>query len=142
MRRRDEGASVAHRDSGSASPSVTTALRSRQRVVSRGLNVEVGRRTGDHAMQDQPRAGRRNTTKPRTARATGAPVVTRGGYPLVPEASASPAAFGTAAPLIGKRYVNTSDTLKPPCTRRGENGLGFDGAPHDAKPSGALPAAD
>ena len=82
MRRRDEGTSVARRDSGSASRSVTTALRSRQRVVSRGLNVE------------------------------------------------------------DKRYVNTSDTLKPPCTRRGESELGFDGAPHDAQPSGALPAAD
>jgi hypothetical protein len=93
----------------------------------------------DHAMQGQPRAGRRNTTRPCTVIATGAPVVTCGGCPLVPEASAFPAA--SAATLIGKRYGNSSDTLKLLCTSRGESELGFDGVPHGAKPPGALPAA-
>ncbi|MGW0684032.1 hypothetical protein ACWD2L_11795 [Streptomyces sp. NPDC002754] len=73
------------------------------------------------------------------------PEITCGGEPVVtadtaPPASGGPA--GEAATLIGKRYVDGTDTLELLCTASGSGELACDGAPMTIKAAKALPASD
>jgi len=44
--------------------------------------------------------------------------------------------------LIGKRYVNTGDTVELLCTKGGEGSLTLDGEPLTVKQAKALPSSD
>jgi hypothetical protein len=72
------------------------------------------------------------------------PVVTCGGSPLVPAASAPPIAPAAGEPvtLIGKRYVDAADTVELLCTSSGSGELSCDGVPMTIKAAKALPASD
>ncbi|MEO3787410.1 hypothetical protein ABGB12_29130 [Actinocorallia sp. B10E7] len=75
----------------------------------------------------------------------GGAVLGCGGSPMVPAASAQPAASapgGEAATLIGKRYVNADDTLEVLCTSSGAGELSCDGVPMTIKAAKPLPASD
>ncbi|MER5756368.1 hypothetical protein [Streptomyces sp. NPDC002088] len=75
-----------------------------------------------------------------------APEITCGGEPMVPAASPAPAASGgptsETATLIGKRYVDTEETLELLCTSSGTGALSCDGVPMTVKAAKALPASD
>lgn len=71
------------------------------------------------------------------------PVLTCGGRALVPAAEAvSAASAGEPATLIGKRYVDGTDTVELLCTSSGSGELSCDGAPMTIKAAKALPASD
>ncbi|MBF6276793.1 MULTISPECIES: hypothetical protein [Nocardia] len=72
------------------------------------------------------------------------PVLTCGGSPLVPAASAPPAAPAAGEPvtLIGKRYVDAADSVELLCTSSGSGELRCDGTPMTIKAAKALPASD
>jgi hypothetical protein len=99
----------------------------------------------------------------------GRPLISCGGQPMVPAASAPPspaapadpapadaapadaapadAAPADAAPadpatLIGKRYVDAAGTLEVLCTASGTGVLSCDGAPMTVKAAKPLPASD
>ncbi|MGA4788956.1 hypothetical protein [Nocardia sp. AB354] len=78
------------------------------------------------------------------APADASPVLTCGGSPLVPAASAPPAAPAAAEPvtLIGKRYVDAADSVELLCTSSGSGELRCDGTPMTIKAAKALPASD
>lgn len=78
------------------------------------------------------------------APAAAAPVLTCGGSPLVPAATATPVApaGGEPATLIGKRYVDAADTVELLCTSSGSGELSCDGTPMTIKAAKALPASD
>ncbi len=67
-----------------------------------------------------------------------------GGTPMLPARDApAPPAPGTAPDtLIGKRYVDSADTLELLCTASGAGRLTYGGEPLSVKPPKALPASD
>jgi hypothetical protein len=74
----------------------------------------------------------------------GQPVITCGGTPMVPAASAKPPTPADTAvtTLIGKRYVNAADTLEVLCTASGAGELSCDGVAMSLKAAKPLPASD
>jgi hypothetical protein len=74
-------------------------------------------------------------------------VVTCGGVPMY-DAKSGEASGAPADParmdgsLLGKRYVDESDTLEILCTKGGEGTLGLDGVPLTIKAAKPLPASD
>lgn len=71
-------------------------------------------------------------------RCGGAPMIAAG---AVPDAGAvDPAHAGGT--LIGKRYVNASDTVEVLCTKGGEGSLTLDAEPLMVKQAKALPSSD
>jgi hypothetical protein len=78
------------------------------------------------------------------APAQGDRVITCGGSPMVPATSAPPAPPGgsDAVTLIGKRYVDATETLELLCTSSGSGELSCDGVPMTRKAAKALPASD
>jgi hypothetical protein len=73
-----------------------------------------------------------------------APVIECDGSPMVaapPGARPAPPAPG-AATLIGKRYVDASETLELLCTSSGSGALSCDGAEMTLKSAKPLPASD
>ena len=80
------------------------------------------------------------------APAEGRPVITCGGSPMISGTAAPPAAFGAAGAeagtLIGKRYVDASETLELLCVFSGVGVLNCDGAPMTLKAAKVLPASD
>ena len=76
-------------------------------------------------------------------RAQGTPEIACGGRPMVPVTAAKPvAANGEAVTLIGKRYVDASETVELLCTASGSGALSCDGVPMTIKAAKALPASD
>jgi hypothetical protein len=72
------------------------------------------------------------------------PVIECGGSPMVaatPGAKPSPPPPG-AVTLIGKRYVDESDSVELLCTSAGTGALTCDGAPMTIKAAKPLPASD
>jgi hypothetical protein len=72
------------------------------------------------------------------------PVIECGGSPMVaaaPGAKPAPPAPG-AATLIGKRYVDISETVELLCTSSGTGALSCDGAAMTLKAAKPLPASD
>jgi hypothetical protein len=67
-----------------------------------------------------------------------------GGEPMVPATGpAQPAKpGGTAATLLGKRYVDANDALEVLCTASGAGELSCDGVAMALKAAKALPASD
>ncbi|MEV7389026.1 MULTISPECIES: hypothetical protein [unclassified Streptomyces] len=67
-----------------------------------------------------------------------------GGVPMVPSAEAPPAPSDEKPPdtLIGKRYVDATDTLELLCTASGTGHLTYGGQPLQIKAPKALPASD
>jgi hypothetical protein len=78
------------------------------------------------------------------APAEGSPVIACGGSPMVSATSGppAPASQGEAVTLIGKRYVDASETLELLCTASGAGELSCDGAPMTVKAAKPLPASD
>jgi hypothetical protein len=78
------------------------------------------------------------------APATGLPVITCGGSPMVSASTATSAPAGTGEPttLIGKRYVDQADTLELLCIFSGAGALECDGVPMTLKAAKVLPASD
>jgi hypothetical protein len=73
-----------------------------------------------------------------------APVIECGGSPMVAAATGakpSPPAPG-AATLIGKRYVDASETVELLCTSSGAGALSCDGVEMTLKSAKPLPASD
>jgi hypothetical protein len=72
------------------------------------------------------------------------PVIACGGEPMVPALGASSAASGgaDAVTLIGKRYVDATETVELLCTSSGAGALSCDGAPMTVKAAKPLPASD
>ena len=71
------------------------------------------------------------------------PEIACGGRPMVPGTTAQAAASGgAAATLIGKRYVDATETLELLCTASGTGELSCDGAPMHLKAAKPLPASD
>jgi hypothetical protein len=77
------------------------------------------------------------------------PLIACGGSPMVSGADVSAAAAqqtpsaGTgAATLIGKRYVDATETVELLCTSSGAGVLSCDGAPMTIKAAKPLPASD
>ena len=73
-----------------------------------------------------------------------APVIECGGSPMIaaaPGAKPSPPAPG-AATLIGKRYVDASETVELLCTSSGAGALSCDGVEMTLKSAKPLPASD
>jgi hypothetical protein len=73
-----------------------------------------------------------------------APVIECGGSPMVPAtvgAKPAPPAPG-AATLIGKRYVDASETVELLCISSGAGALSCDGAEMTLKSAKPLPASD
>ncbi|MFF0490136.1 hypothetical protein ACFYTQ_14050 [Nocardia sp. NPDC004068] len=69
--------------------------------------------------------------------------LTCGGAPMVPAASAPDAADGKeAVTLIGKRYVDSADSVELLCTRSGSGELRLGDEPLTIKAAKALPASD
>jgi hypothetical protein len=54
----------------------------------------------------------------------------------------SPAAEATGATLIGKRYVDATETVELLCTSSGSGALSCDGTPMTVKAAKPLPASD
>jgi hypothetical protein len=71
-------------------------------------------------------------------------VIACDGRPMVPGpvAPSSSAADAAAATLIGKRYVDASETVELLCTSSGVGVLSCDGAPMTVKAAKPLPASD
>lgn len=78
------------------------------------------------------------------APAQGRPLIACGGEPMIPAASARPpaASQNDAVTLIGKRYVDTAETVELLCTSSGAGVLSCDGAPMTVKAAKPLPASD
>jgi hypothetical protein len=78
------------------------------------------------------------------APAEGRPAIACGGSPMAPAAAAPSASAGgaQAATLIGKRYVDATETLELLCTSSGTGTLSCDGAPMSVKAAKPLPASD
>ena len=78
------------------------------------------------------------------APADGQPLITCGGSPMVPAASAKPTTPGdtNVTTLIGKRYVDAGDSLEVLCTSSGAGGLACDGVAMVLKAAKPLPASD
>ena len=78
------------------------------------------------------------------APAGGSPVIACGGSPMVPAApgQAASSAVADAVTLIGKRYVDASQTLEVLCTSSGVGELSCDGVVMTIKAANALPASD
>jgi len=76
--------------------------------------------------------------------AAGARTITCGGSPMVPAAAAQPTppTGSDAVTLIGKRYVDATETLELLCTSSGSGELGCDGVPMTLKAAKPLPASD
>jgi hypothetical protein len=80
------------------------------------------------------------------------PLLTCGGSPMVPAAAAPPqpppaanaanAANGGAATVIGKRYIDATETVEVLCVASGAGELSCDGAPMTLKAAKPLPASD
>jgi hypothetical protein len=72
------------------------------------------------------------------------PDIACGGSPMVPAAGALPGPAGEAgaATLIGKRYVDATETLEVLCVASGAGALSCDGAPMTVKAAKPLPASD
>jgi len=72
------------------------------------------------------------------------PLIACAGSPMVPGPVAphSPAADADAATLIGKRYVDATETVELLCTASGAGVLSCDGAPMTVKAAKPLPASD
>jgi hypothetical protein len=77
------------------------------------------------------------------------PVLSCGGRPMVPVATAGAAAGGpaparasAAATLVGKRYTDESGTVEVLCTASGSGELSCDGVPMTLKAAKPLPASD
>ncbi|MFD4510927.1 hypothetical protein [Streptomyces sp. NPDC058457] len=67
-----------------------------------------------------------------------------GGIPMVParDTPAAPADDEPSGTLIGKRYVDATDTLELLCTASGAGQLTYGGVPLQIKAPKALPASD
>ena len=80
------------------------------------------------------------------APAEGRPVIACAGSPMVPAATvtavAPSGAKETPVTLIGKRYVDASDTLEVLCTSSGPGQLSSDGVVMALKSAKPLPASD
>jgi hypothetical protein len=78
------------------------------------------------------------------APAEAGPVIACGGSPMVPAPSARPTATGAAdaVTLLGKRYVDATETVELLCTSSGSGELTYDGVPMTRKAAKALPASD
>jgi len=78
------------------------------------------------------------------APAGGHPAITCGGHPMVAAAAGQPAppSGADAVTLIGKRYVDATETLELLCTSSGAGELSCDGVPMTRKAAKALPASD
>jgi hypothetical protein len=76
--------------------------------------------------------------------ADGQPVITCGGSPMVPAASAKPTTPGdtTVTTLIGKRYVDAAESVEVLCTSSGAGELACDGVAMSLKAAKPLPASD
>ena len=85
-----------------------------------------------------------STTRVVVVRVTaGAPEITCGGQPMVPAEGARPqSADAEAVTLIGKRYVDASETVELLCTSSGSGALACDGAEMTLKSAKPLPASD
>jgi hypothetical protein len=72
------------------------------------------------------------------------PLIACGGSPMVPAASGQRPASGEAGAttLIGKRYVDATETVEVLCTASGAGELSCDGAPMTRKAAKPLPASD
>ena len=70
------------------------------------------------------------------------PLIACAGSPLVPGPVPPSAADGDAATLIGKRYVDATETVELLCTSSGAGTLSCDGAPMTVKAAKPLPASD
>jgi len=72
------------------------------------------------------------------------PLIACGGEPMTAAAGAptSGPAAGEPATLIGKRYVNTDETLELLCVSSGSGALSCDGVPMTIKAAKPLPASD
>lgn len=71
------------------------------------------------------------------------PVITCGGSPMVPAASAPSAATGAdVATRIGKRYVDATEQFELLCTNSGAGELSCDGVAMTVKAAKPLPASD
>jgi hypothetical protein len=77
------------------------------------------------------------------------PLIACGGSPMVtatpgrrPSAAAGTWADDGAATLIGKRYVDVTQTVELLCTSSGTGALSCDGAPMAIKAAKPLPASD
>ncbi|MER5430051.1 hypothetical protein [Streptomyces sp. NPDC002588] len=66
------------------------------------------------------------------------------GVPMVParQAPAAPSAGEAPGTLVGKRYVDATDTLELLCTASGAGPLTYGGHPLTVKAPRALPASD
>jgi hypothetical protein len=73
-------------------------------------------------------------------------VLTCGGVPVLDSGDSSPKVAPEAgqddAILLGKRYVDDSDTLEVLCTKPGEGTLAVDGRPLQLKSAKPLPSSD
>jgi hypothetical protein len=76
--------------------------------------------------------------------AAGARSITCGGSPMIPAPAGRPAppTGSDAVTLIGKRYVDATETLELLCTCSGTGELGCDGVPMTVKAAKPLPASD
>jgi hypothetical protein len=72
------------------------------------------------------------------------PLVACDGSPMVPGpvVPLSPNGDADAATLIGKRYVDATETVELLCTSSGAGALSCDGAPMTVKAAKPLPASD
>ncbi len=72
------------------------------------------------------------------------PLIACGGSPRVPRTSGPPPPSGgtDAVTLIGKRYVDATETVELLCTSSGAGELSCDGAPMTVKAAKPLPASD
>jgi hypothetical protein len=75
------------------------------------------------------------------------PLIACGGSPMVPAASGQRPASGEAGEagattLIGKRYVDATETVEVLCTASGAGELSCDGVPMTRKAAKPLPASD
>lgn len=70
-----------------------------------------------------------------------------GGAPMIAAADAPPGRVAVdpahaAGTLIGKRYIDASDTIELLCTKGGEGSLTLNGEPLTIKQAKALPSSD
>ena len=78
------------------------------------------------------------------APASGAPAVSCGADPMVPADPGRPTqpADADATTLIGKRYIDATDSVELLCTYSGNGELSCDGVPMTLKSAKPLPASD
>lgn len=74
------------------------------------------------------------------------PVISCGGSPMVPAAGmpapTAPSGEDACSTLIGKRYVDASESVELLCTNSGVGALTCDGTPMTIKAAKPLPASD